>query len=149
MPRKSSAQNILKQVVSELLQSKPAKSNGSLKILFVATELSPYATVGGMGRVAHFLPKALTALGHDVRVMIPKYGKIDQDIYKMELVIKGLKVPTGEKGHFISCNVKTHQVKSGPVGYFLENMEYYEKRANEYGYSDDPIRWALLQRAAL
>jgi len=28
-------------------------------------------------------------------------------------------------------------------------MEYYEKRANVYGYSDDPLRWALLSRGAL
>jgi len=28
-------------------------------------------------------------------------------------------------------------------------MEYYEKRANAYGYSDDPIRWALLSRGVL
>jgi starch synthase len=28
-------------------------------------------------------------------------------------------------------------------------MEYYEKRANEYGYSDDPVRFGLLQRGVL
>ena len=38
---------------------------------------------------------------------------------------------------------------SGVTVYFLENQEYYEKRANVYGYSDDATRWALLSRGVL
>jgi starch synthase len=33
--------------------------------------------------------------------------------------------------------------------YFLENMEYYEKRANVYGYNDDTARWLLLSRGVI
>lgn len=121
-----------------------------LKILFVATEASPYATVGGLGRVMSFLPLALSKLGHDVRVMIPRYGKIDQGKYPMEQVFEGLDVPTGnEATPYLICNVKTHQMPGRPRVYFLENMEYFEKRANEYGYGDDPVRWGLLQRGVL
>ena len=39
--------------------------------------------------------------------------------------------------------------KYEPTVYFLENMEYYEKRANVYGYNDDSTRFALLSRGAL
>ncbi len=70
-------------------------SKKPLKILFVATEVSPYATVGGLGRVMSFLPRALAKLGHEVRVMIPRYGKIDLSKYPMELIYEGLDVPTG------------------------------------------------------
>ena len=35
------------------------------------------------------------------------------------------------------------------TAYFLENEEYYEKRANIYGYADDAVRWALLSRGVL
>jgi starch synthase len=33
--------------------------------------------------------------------------------------------------------------------YFLENLEYYEKRANPYGYAYDTIRWNLLCKGVL
>lgn len=140
-------QSILKKVVKEIMAPviPPRKT---LRVLFVASEASPYSTVGGLGRVMFFLPYAINKLGHDARVMIPKYGKIDEEKYHMDMVLKGLKVPTGE-GSDLECNVKVHREPDGPQVYFLENMEYYEKRANEYGYSDDPLRWALLNRGVI
>src|SRR3990167_3128176 len=113
--------------------------NKPLKILFVSTELSPYATVGGLGRVMFFLPRTLMSLGHEVRVLIPKYGKIDLSQFPMETIYEGLEVPTGNDATpYLICNVKTNRLAGSPRSYFLENMEYYEKRANEYGYADDP-----------
>ncbi len=89
-------------------------------------------------------------LGHEVRIMIPRYGKIDSTKYPMETIYDGLEVPTGNDATpYLICNVKTHRLPGSPRSYFLENMEYYEKRANEYGYSDDPVRWGLLQRGVL
>lgn len=120
-----------------------------LKILFVAAELYPYAQVGGLSRVAYFLPRALAKLGNDVRIFIPRYGKIDQDKYPLETIYKGLRVPTGGKPEHVICNVKMAQPEENMCCYFLENMEYYEKRANEYGYSDDPRRFALLVKGTL
>lgn len=48
-----------------------------LKILMVATEAVPFAKEGGVGDVLGSLPQALAALGHDVRVFLPRYGTID------------------------------------------------------------------------
>jgi starch synthase len=124
-----------------------------LKVLLVAAEVYPYATVGGLGMVIFSLSSALKKLGLDVRIFMPKYGSIDEKKYKMEMILEGLKVPTDEateeKKHLI-CNVKTHFPSEPDVPvYFLENMEYYEKRSNVYGYSDDPVRFLLLCRGVL
>lgn len=120
-----------------------------LKILFVVAEASPYARIGGVSMVVTALAKSLNRLGHDARIFMPKFGLIDEKLYKTEMVLEGLKVPTGdENAPYLSCNIKKHTF-DGVTTYFLENMEYYELRANVYGYTDDPIRWALLNRGAL
>ncbi len=123
-----------------------------LNIICVAAEVAPFATVGGLSQVLYFLPKALKRLGHKVSIFIPKYGTIDEKKYHIEPFMTELKVPTGntEGTQEVICNVKVrYGNKREPTVYFLENMEYYEKRANIYGYSDDSTRFALLSRGLL
>lgn len=129
-----------------------SQASAPLKVLMVVPEISPYASVGGVSRVAAHLSKNLVGLGHDVRVFMPKYGFIDEEEYPLEMLVEGLKVRTdsdGREPRELVCNVKNYVSESGVMTYFLENMEYYEKRANVYGYSDDTIRFTLLSRGAL
>ena len=126
--------------------------NKKLKILFVASEAFPFAKAGGLGDVMFSLPLALKKLGQDARIMIPRYKEIDTKKYKLKMIVKGLKVPTDQPAptpQYLICNVKQHISKNTVPTYFLENMEYYEKRANIYGYADDYIRWALLCRGVI
>lgn len=123
-----------------------------MSVLFVCAEVAPYASIGGLAQVAYFLPKALMALGVDVSIFMPRYGTIDEKKYHIKPLLTGLKVPTDESMGYteLICNVKVREgTKRDPTVYFLENMEYYEKRANVYGYADDPVRFALLSRGAL
>lgn len=124
--------------------------NEKLKVLIVAAEAAPYATVGGFSSVVAYLSRNLAPLGVDVRIFIPKFGSIDQEKYNMETEYTGLRVPTGDENNpHLICNVKCRKGDDGIITYFLENQEYYEKRANVYAYSDDPTRWALLSRGVL
>ncbi len=123
-----------------------------LNILFVASEAAPYAQVGGLGEVMRSLPVALRKLDHDVRVFIPRYAGIDTKQFPLELETSNLKVvaPERDPDGLLVCNVLRHNDEHGiPLAYFLENMEYYEKRANVYGYNDDTTRWLLLCRGVL
>ena len=126
-----------------------------LKILFVSTEESPFVKVGGLGEVMFSLPRALKFLGHDTRVMIPRYGTVDPSAWPMPYIYEGLGVPTepGNGGNRLICNVRkfsaTDDVWSPVTTYFLENQEYYEHRSNAYGYGDDHTRFALLSRGCL
>ena len=128
----------------------------NLKILFVATEMEPFASAGGLGSVMQSLPRALNEIGHDARVMIPRYLSITDEKHKLKSDYNGLNVPTDNKQggpKVLQCNVKKYEggTEEGrpTTVYFLENQEYYEQRANVYGYADDPVRWALLCRGTL
>jgi len=127
-----------------------SNSQKKCKVLLVATEAVPYVSVGGAGSVIANLSKALVKTGHDVRVFIPKFGLIDEEKYPMQTIYEGLKVPTGDESTpELICNVKSLVTEAGVIYYFLENQEYYEKRANVYGYKDDPTRFLLLSRGVL
>lgn len=124
------------------------------KILFVAAEAAPFARAGGLGEVLGSLPKVLKKMGYDARVMLPKYGYMDVQKYNLDLAMEKEKLnlfPKDPAGLFV-CNVLKHENQEDeerPITYFLENQEFYEKRANIYGYSDDPVRWLILCKGTL
>lgn len=123
-----------------------------LKILFVASEAGPFVKVGGLGEVMYSLPKALRELGYDARVLIPKYGAIDLQKFPLKLEVEKIEpvsMDVDPNGIFTFNVLSSSDERGAVVAYFLENHEYYEKRANPYGYSDDPVRWALLCKGAL
>ncbi len=47
-----------------------------MRILYLSVEVEPFAKVGGLADVAGSLPKALQAMGHDVRIVMPAYGMV-------------------------------------------------------------------------
>jgi len=62
----------------------PQDENLPLKILFVASECTPFAKVGGLADVVGSLPKVLCQRGHDARVLIPLYSSINRVKHRIE-----------------------------------------------------------------
>lgn len=129
-----------------------------MKILFVASEVAPFVSVGGLSQFMYFLPQALKQLGHDVRIFTAKYGAMDQTAprngWKLQTVYSQLAVPVDDnhdaESKSLICNVKLYDNDHNRIlTYFLENREYYELRANVYSYKDDYIRFALLSKGCL
>jgi len=58
------------------------------KILFVTSEVVPFVKTGGLADVSSSLPQKLQELGHQVRIVVPKYGAIDERKYKIHEVVR-------------------------------------------------------------
>ncbi|MGD2179286.1 MAG: glycogen/starch synthase, partial [Anaerolineae bacterium] len=68
-------------------------TDNALKVLFLSAEAVPFAKVGGLADVAGSLPKALRGLGHDVRLVIPRYGTISSGKFDLEKIGEPFRVP--------------------------------------------------------
>ncbi|HOA80363.1 MAG TPA: glycogen synthase GlgA [Defluviitaleaceae bacterium] len=114
------------------------------KILFVSSEVSPFAKTGGLGDVAGALPNVLRKLGLDIRVVMPKYKSISEKFTK-DLKSKGdFSVYLDWRRHKASIYEYNKEL---PV-YFIGN-DYYFDRDNLYGYEDDHERFAFFCKAVL
>ena len=118
-----------------------------LKILFLSAEAVPFAKVGGLADVAGSLPKALRALGHDVRLMIPRYGTISSDDFELEKIGEPFRVPAGAGKEYVHL-IGTTLGEDVPV-YLLWNEHYFTSREKVYGFEDDAQRFAVFGRGVL
>ena len=113
----------------------------------VASEATPYATTGGLADVVGSLPGEVAALGHQVAVLIPRYGRARQ--MAATPVWQNLPIRLGSK----VCIVAIYRAAGAGVPYyFLEFPPFYD-RDHLYGtsrgdYPDNHLRFALLSRAA-
>ena len=116
-----------------------------MKVLFAASEAHPFIKTGGLGDVMGALPQSLTELGVDVRVVIPKYKNIKDELKQNLQFIKWFTVPVGWRDQY--CGIFQYKYKD-VVYYFIDN-EYYFNRDELYGYYDDGERFAFFNRAVL
>jgi starch synthase len=120
--------------------------NRPLKILLVSAEVAPFAKVGGLADVAGALPKALRAMGHDVRVVMPRYGSIDAARYGLKKVVSNLPVPLAHQP--VNADVLEGRIGGDVPVYFIENQQFFG-REGMYGFWDDDARFIYFSRAAL
>jgi len=115
-----------------------------LKVLIVAAELTPLAKVGGLADVVGALPKALHKLGIDVRIVIPKYGIINEKKYPLKKVIEDIGVPFNNNNEIIDIYETALPSSEVPI-YLIDNFRYLGKNGVYFetaGPADNPHREA-------
>lgn len=137
------------------LSQKKQKNNcrTPLNILFAASEAAPFAKTGGLGEVVGDLPRYLHDLGHDVRVVLPRYYSIDPVKYELRLLPGTLVVPMGIIGDMY-CGVWEGRLPRSEVPvYFLEHQGLYGRDGiygvNNVSFLDNDNRYVFLSRAAM
>ena len=121
-----------------------------LRLLLISSEVEPFAKTGGLADVAGALPQALATLGHDVRVLMPKYRGVERH-GTLRTAVPRVRVPVGDRtteGALLEGRLG-HAV---PV-YFLAHDHYYDRPAlygtGQGDYLDNCERFIFFCRGAL
>jgi len=116
-----------------------------MKVLFVAAEAAPLVKVGGLADVIGSLPKALIEIGHDVRIIMPRYGIIDAAAFPVSPVIDDLNIEVMKATERVS--LKVAELDGRVKVYLVESDEFYNS-AEIYG-EDELRRFFLFCRAVV
>jgi len=124
-----------------------------LKILIVASEVVPFAKTGGLADVAGALPKTLFSLGHDVRVVMPRYYVVDRQKYSLQPIEGELGVPMGSMGE-MWCGAYEGKLPNSDVPiYFIEHEGFFGRKGlyndGHYSYGDNDNRFVFFSKAAM
>lgn len=127
-------------------RTQPTAQPDALKILFVAAECVPFYKVGGLADIIGSLPQALRALGHDVRVIMPRYRPIDATSYQLNHLECFIDVPAGKA-------VRTTEVLAsnftGVPTYFVWDERFFGGRDKIYGQPDEVMAYVFFSRAVI
>lgn len=119
-----------------------------LKVLLVSVEVAPLAKVGGLADVAGALPKALRALGHDVRIAMPSYRMIEQNPkYPVETLIESLPVPVNSQTTEEAI-IRQTTLNGGVPVYLIGHHRYFtEATESRKIYAMEPEPYIFFDRA--
>lgn len=124
-------------------------SEQALRILFAASEVTPYSKTGGLADVAWALPAELARQGHEVLVVTPRYGSVKVPDAKPEGAPFTLHFPFGEET--VRLVALTPQDRLKVVFVDTPRLSWREGLYSDGGrdFPDNSQRFALFGMAAL
>ena len=126
-------------------------TDAPLKILIAASEVAPFAKTGGLADVTGALAKAVARLGHDVRVIMPRYLAVERGGFALEPALPRLAVPISDRVE--ESGLSVGRLEGGVPVYFLVNDRYYHRedlyRAPQGDYEDNAERFIYFSRSIL
>ena len=117
-----------------------------MKILFAASECMPFVKTGGLADVIGALPKEIIKTGADIRVMIPLYRAIGQEVRERLEHVTYFYINLGWRRQYVGIE---KLVNDGVTFYFIDNEQYFNR---DYIYGkggDEGERFAFFSKAVL
>ena len=129
-----------------------------LNILFVSSEVEPFAKTGGLADVSGALPQSIKASEHEIRVIMPRYGSINERKSKLHEMIrlKEVPVPMGPKPR--TASVKSSFIVNNTIKvqvYFIDNPHLFGRSGlyvhpdTKKDYPDNDERFIFFCRGVL
>jgi starch synthase len=126
-----------------------------MKILMVSSEAVPWAKTGGLADMVSALSITLAKLGHEVKIVIPRYYPIDRSSLKLLPGAMGTRMGGGiEEWSAVYYTDMPGTTKKNPVTVYFIDHEIFFGRDGVYGnavetdFIDNPRRFSFFCRAA-
>jgi starch synthase len=129
-----------------------------LNVLFVSSEVEPFAKTGGLADVAGALPQVIRQLDHEIRVMLPRYGSINDRKAKLHDMIrmKDIDIPVGKETYAASVKSSFLPTPHSKVQvYLLDNQQLFGRPGlyvnpdTKKDYPDNDARFIFFCRGVL
>lgn len=106
-----------------------------LSVLYVSSEVYPFAKTGGLADVSYALPIAIRDLGHDIRVMLPKYGNISERKNRIHEInrLRDIPIPVGDFSE--PATVKSSSINNPRTkvqAYVTTNFNFFDAKKGLY-----------------
>jgi starch synthase len=124
-----------------------------MKVLMTASEAVPYAKTGGLADMVSALSLSLAKLGHEVRIVMPRYYGVDRGKLTQLEGAMGVRVGGGEEWCAVYTTNLPGSPKKNPVKVYFIDHEKFFGRDGIYGtpsepdFLDNPRRFAFFSRA--
>jgi starch synthase len=120
-----------------------------MRIFFVTPEASPCSRAGGLGDVSFHLPKALTAKGHQVTVLVPKYRASEEfDLKPLNGLLSEIDLSISRR----TASYFQHDLPGAHSIILIGCDDFYDRPGiygNEFGdYDDNAERFIFFSKAA-
>ncbi|MBQ5491840.1 MAG: glycogen synthase GlgA [Treponema sp.] len=122
-----------------------------MKILMVSAEAVPFAKTGGLADAVSALAIELTNMGHDVKIVLPRYYKIDRS--KLEQLEGPMAVAAGQVETWTAVYKTAMPGCSKLPVYFIDHEGCFGRDGiygtrSETDFHDNPYRFAVLCHGA-
>ena len=117
-----------------------------VKILFAASEAVPFIKTGGLADVVGSLPKYLDKDEYDVRIVLPKYACMDENLKKMLRFHSHFYVSLGWRKQY--AGILTAQYEN-IIYYFIDNEYYFAGDKPYNNIYEDVEKFAFFSKAVL
>ncbi|MFM2225950.1 MAG: hypothetical protein RJA07_2152 [Bacteroidota bacterium] len=103
------------------------------RILIISNEINPYLEYSNMGRICNALPKHLLNEGAELRILMPRFGNINERRHKLHEVVRlsGINIIMGDDDMPLIIKVASMPGVRIQV-YFLDNDEFFKRKTDVY-----------------
>lgn len=101
-----------------------------LRILFATMEIDPFLKLSNAADLIRLLPQGLQEKGHEIRILMPKFGVINERRNRLHEVVRlsGINIRVGNEEKPLTIKVATIPNARLQV-YFLDNEDYFQRKS--------------------
>ncbi len=125
------------------------------RVLYICSEMNPYLNLSSVGDLARILPEKIQQKDHEIRVLMPRFGLINERRNRLHEVVRlsGINITIDDNDNPLTIKVASLTEAKMQV-YFLDNEDYFHRKfafkgENEEFFLDNDERTIFFCKGAL